>query len=185
MNGLSGLSKTDLIYALLIAVFIFLLALLALFGHPLASMVLPFVVGSAAGYGAARLTSSNQAPAWARAVGVTSAAIGLIWVFLSVLWPFTNSGLARDLLNFDILGSGTPLERLAFGFSVVYFGETFRRISFPAFFPQTPEEADRRTREKARGALIVGGIFLGFIVLISIVFGALALIAYLVALFYG
>ena len=52
-------------------------------------------------------------------------------------------------------------------------------------FPQTPEETDRQTRERARGVLIVGGMFIGLIVLVAAVFGILALIAYLVALLSG
>lgn len=181
MRSSGRIPKTDFVYAGLFVALVALLAVFALLGSSFAALALPFALGGAAGYAVARLVASSRAPRWAQAAAVLSAAAALAMGCLMLVLPFANHELARYLPGLDLSGSGTFLGRLAFGFGFVYLEEVFWRASFPSLFPRTPEEADRQSREWTRGALIVGGVFLGLAVLAAIVFGALALIVYLVA----
>jgi hypothetical protein len=185
MKELFGLSRTDLAYACALVLLIALLAVLGLLGQPLAAMALPFLVGISLGYVLARVVASPWLPGWTQAAFVISAALALVWGTLSLTPSFANLVPEQQLIDPSVQNMGTILGRLTFGFGIVYFGEIFRRLLFPWFYPETPVEADRRSRERARGGLIVGGLLLGLIVVSGLVFGTLALVAYLTAKFMG
>ena len=162
-----------------------LLAIFALLGYPAATLALPLLVGFSAGYVVARLVTSARAPGWARVTATLSAATALTLGCLLLVSPFVNPDLLQVFANLYQGGAGTTLGRLALGFAFSYFGQVFRRFSFPALFPTTPEEANRQSRESVRGVLIVGGLFMGLVVLVAVAWGVLALIAHLVVALYG
>ena len=148
MRSLGGLSKTDLVYACLIAVLIALLALFALLGYSFAALALPLVIGGAAGYGLARLVTLATAPGWVRAVAVLSAAIALILGCLSLVLPLANPALAWSLPDLNLSGSGTVLGRSGSGSrtSARSFGDS----PFPCSSRKRPKRpTDKRGRERA------------------------------------
>ena len=142
VRSTDNLSRTDLVYAGLIAAFLGLLTLLPLLGYHFAAFALPFAAGGAAGYGASRVAASARVPRWVGALAVLSAAMALIWGSLSLILPLLNPGPGQGLQSLDPSGSGTALKHLAFSFGFVYFGEVFQRVAFPMLYPRTAEEDD-------------------------------------------
>lgn len=188
MRSLGRLSRTDLAYTALITLLIALLALSSLLGQPFAALTLPFSIGGAVGYALARLATSAQAPEWARSAALISAAAAFVLEALLLSFLFTSIDLFQPLTaltDFENYSVGAFLLRLLAGFGIIYLSEVFRRICFPMLFPQTSEDADRQTRERMRGVMVVGGILLGLALLAAAAFGVLALIAHLVAVLNG
>jgi hypothetical protein len=183
MENPPALSRTDVVYICALVLVVALLTIFAFSGQPLAALALPFVIGASFGYAHARIVAFPRSPKWLQAVFVVSAALTLIWGSLSMVAPFANLVPEQRLINSVYQSPGIVLGRLALGWSVVYFGEIFRRLLFPQLYAESPREADRRSRESGRGAPIVSGLLLGLIVVAAAVFGVLDLISYLVATF--
>jgi hypothetical protein len=177
--GIRRPSRIDLAYAAVVAVPVIVLAIFALLGSSFATYALPSVVGALLGSSAARLMTVSTAPRLVQAAAVLLAGLAVVLAALVLASPLINPSWLDAL---GLLGSRyTVLGLFAGGFAFLFFTEILRRVTLPSLYPSTPEEDQQLKLEKLRGTLILGGLVLAMTVGGLLIFGAMALIAYVVA----
>ncbi len=163
----------DLAGLLLLGVVALVLAALALAGVPLAVKALPFAVGAVAVDGLVYLTIHRNG--W-RGPALLVTIVAVVVVFSGFL--LYSLGAATPWLFWEPAGLAW---KLAFGL-LLSFG-TMVLAQIPEFSRSAPaswEETIEQRRDLIHATLVVGGILLALVTLIAAVYGALALIAYVV-----
>ena len=169
----------DLAGLMLLALAALILAALTLAGFSFAARALPFAVGALVGDGLVYLAILR--PSWRKpAVLVT----GLMLLVVISGWLLSFAAAYPDTWLF-----WEPSDlawKFAFGFLLGFGGLVLERALTPTLFgPTTWEEVLEQRRDAVRLTSTIGGIFLALLVMASLIFGILALIAYAVGTFIG
>lgn len=172
--GIGGLIRAEGVLTLLCATF-------ALVGLQPAVLAVPFITGALVGDGlfclAIRDTPYQESLV---IVAILTVVSGLILSF--DLWA---AWLLPGILEvpWDV---PAVVERLAFGVTLGFGGLILTTVVFPGpFSSQTWEEAVEDRRELVRGATILAGVLVALLVIVSLLAGFLALVAYFAARFAG
>ena len=180
MTGSSAASGTrndrllDVAGLTVIAVSTLVCAVLALLGSSVARQVLPFLPGALVGDGLLYL--AIRTPRYRKALVV----LAILLVAASLILSFTLFvGMGTGLpvrLPWEVPG---VVEKLAAGVLLGFGGYVLSLIVVPSLDgPESWKEAVQQRRGLVRVTHLVGGVLLARVVLVALVLGALALVAY-------
>ena len=179
-SGASGARNDillDLAGLVLIAFVALVCAALALAGYPPAGQSLPYLVGALVGDGLVVL--AIRTPRFRKALVVLAISLVAASAILRFDRRYGDTGLLPVGLPWEV---PVVVDKLSIGLLFGFGGFILWLIVDPVMLggPRSWEEAVGQRRDLVHKTLVVGGILLALVVLAALVFGGLALLAYVV-----